>query len=103
MTENLLLEIELEAEIDQELPTGRIHLSGKDQITIAQVSLGYENDFTFLFASAPKLLRLAHHIIAMSNDAYFLDHPEWEEIVNEAEAAIDNVKGPLALQSVINS
>lgn len=28
--------------------------------------------------------KLAEHISAMANDAYFLGHPEWEQLVGEA-------------------
>lgn len=41
-----------------------------------------------LMATAPDLLKLAQHVIAMHDDAYLSGHPEWVEIVNEAKSAI---------------
>ena len=35
-----------------------------------------------------KLINLAEHIINMADDAYLIGHPEWIEIVKEAEEAL---------------
>lgn len=43
-------------------------------------------------SAVPELLKLAQHILAMSDDAYFMDHPEWTEIVNEAKQAINKTE-----------
>lgn len=36
---------------------------------------------------------LAQHIIAMKDDAHFTGHPEWNEIVKEAEAITSKATG----------
>ena len=38
-----------------------------------------------LIASAPDLLALARHILAMADDAYLTGHPEWQASVEEAQ------------------
>lgn len=42
-----------------------------------------------LFANAFPLLKLALHIIAMKGDVHLDGHPEWHEIVAEAEACLE--------------
>jgi len=37
-----------------------------------------------------KSLELAAHIIAMANDAYLVGHPEWLEIVKEAQSLLED-------------
>ena len=35
--------------------------------------------------------RLADHILAMADDAYFIGHPEWKVIVDEAKVIRKNL------------
>lgn len=37
---------------------------------------------------------LAKHVLAMRNDAYLTGHPEWNDIVNEAESALNEPTDP---------
>ena len=37
----------------------------------------------------PAALELARHVVAMADDAYLIGHPEWDAIVTEARALID--------------
>ncbi|HUS02944.1 MAG TPA: hypothetical protein VMY77_14500 [Chitinophagaceae bacterium] len=37
-----------------------------------------------------KFIQLANHIIAMEKDAHFIEHPEWNEIVKDAKAALES-------------
>lgn len=46
-----------------------------------------------IIATAPQGLALAEHIMAMKDDAHFSDHPEWNEIVKEAEAFFAKATG----------
>lgn len=46
-----------------------------------------------LIAAAPDLVALAKHIDAMATDAYLIGHPEWVEITEEAQQALNRVKG----------
>lgn len=39
------------------------------------------------------LMNLATHIVAMADDAYLIEHPEWGAIVGEAQALLDQQKG----------
>lgn len=39
-------------------------------------------------ATNSPLVQLAQHILAMANDDYLTGHPEWAEIVREAESAL---------------
>jgi hypothetical protein len=41
-----------------------------------------------LIATAPALLELARHIVAMADDAYLDGHPEWAELVKKARALV---------------
>jgi hypothetical protein len=41
-----------------------------------------------LIATAPALLELARHIVAMADDAYLDAHPEWAEIVKKARVLV---------------
>jgi hypothetical protein len=38
--------------------------------------------------SVPELLALAQHVLAMKGDCYLTGHPEWDELVAEAESAL---------------
>ena len=38
-------------------------------------------------------MNLATHIVAMADDAYLIEHPEWGAIVGEAQALLDQQKG----------
>lgn len=49
-----------------------------------------------LIAAGTDLLKVAHHIMVMADDAYLLGHPEWIEMVNEARAAIAKTQGRAA-------
>lgn len=46
-----------------------------------------------LIAAAPELLELAKHIIAMEDDAYFCEHPEWAAIVQQAFETFEKATG----------
>jgi hypothetical protein len=55
------------------------------------------NDITLqgngrLIATAPEGFELAQHIMAMADDAYFVGHPEWQTIVDQAERLIAKAK-----------
>lgn len=39
------------------------------------------------------LLNLAQHIVVMANDAHLSEHPEWQEIVKEADQLLVRAEG----------
>lgn len=45
-----------------------------------------------VITATPKLLALAQHILAMADDAHFNEHPEWQEIVAEAQVATKDIE-----------
>jgi hypothetical protein len=49
---------------------------------------GSGTDNAHLIAKAPGLYQLAQHIVAMADDAYLTGHPEWLEIVSEAQKLV---------------
>ena len=43
-----------------------------------------------LIAASPMLLAVVQHVLAMADDAYFMGHPEWASIVEQARSAIQH-------------
>ena len=41
-------------------------------------------------AACPMLLAVVQHVLAMADDAYFMGHPEWASIVEQARSAIQH-------------
>ena len=61
---------------------------------LAFIPHGYDaKEQVSVLAAAPELLALAEHISVMADDAYLTGHPEWEEIVKEARAALAKAEG----------